>query len=153
MTLTGENCRTEEKPVPVPLCAPQISQGLTGIEPGPPRWALKVKLSLCFWSTTIWRRRGEAEVRRQALLPSAWPQSSGQWAETGWALFKPRHCTAILSHFRSCVNPQQRKHDGRWDANFPVQSLHESGSKQSVSWSSLPMRGAANPADNFVCGK
>jgi hypothetical protein len=29
----------EEKPVPVPLCPPQIPHGLTpGIEPGPPRW-------------------------------------------------------------------------------------------------------------------
>jgi len=34
-----------------------------------------------------------------------------------------------------------------------VQSLHESGSKQSASWSPLPLRGAANPADTFVCGK
>jgi hypothetical protein len=37
MILTGENCRTGEKPVAERLCAPQISQGLSGFEPGPPR--------------------------------------------------------------------------------------------------------------------
>jgi hypothetical protein len=40
MKLTGETRRTRgEKPVPVPLCPPQIPRGLDpGIEPGPTQW-------------------------------------------------------------------------------------------------------------------
>jgi hypothetical protein len=34
----GETEELGEKPVPVPLCPPQITHGLTGREPGPPRW-------------------------------------------------------------------------------------------------------------------
>jgi hypothetical protein len=32
------NQSTRRKPTPVPLCHPQIPHGLTGREPGPPRW-------------------------------------------------------------------------------------------------------------------
>jgi hypothetical protein len=32
------NRSTRRKPVPVPLCPPQIPHDLTGREPGPPRW-------------------------------------------------------------------------------------------------------------------
>jgi hypothetical protein len=29
---------TRRKPVPVPLCPPQIAHAMPGLEPGPPRW-------------------------------------------------------------------------------------------------------------------
>jgi hypothetical protein len=35
--LTGETEEPGEKPVPVPLCLPQITHGLAGSEPRPPR--------------------------------------------------------------------------------------------------------------------
>jgi hypothetical protein len=37
MKLTGENRQLGEKPVPVPLCAPQTPHGLVGIELGHPQ--------------------------------------------------------------------------------------------------------------------
>jgi hypothetical protein len=33
-----EKSKYSEKPASVPLCSPQIVRGLTGCEPGPPRW-------------------------------------------------------------------------------------------------------------------
>jgi hypothetical protein len=34
----GKRKNSGKKPVPVPLCPPQIPHGLTGIESGPQRW-------------------------------------------------------------------------------------------------------------------
>jgi len=92
MLLTGENCRTGEKPVPVPLCAPQISQGLTGIEPGPPRLALKV-ISLYSWSTTLWRRRGKLRFVAKHCYPQCGPGSVPRHSPVGSGQRMARLCS------------------------------------------------------------
>jgi hypothetical protein len=38
MIIGRGNRSTRRKPAPVPLCPPQIPHGLSGREPGPPRW-------------------------------------------------------------------------------------------------------------------
>jgi hypothetical protein len=38
MRISSGNRSTQRKPIPVPLCPPQIPHYLTWAEPGPPLW-------------------------------------------------------------------------------------------------------------------